>query len=314
MNHSGLVMLSTGSWYNVKTDDGKMVHCKLRGNFRMKGIKTTNPIVVGDRVTFEYKDNEQIGFITEIENRKNYIIRKSIRLSKVSHIIAANIDKAFLVITQKQPRTSLGFVDRFLTAAEAYRIPVELIFNKADLLSKEELITLEKTQNMYEKIGYSSIITSVITHQGIDELQSQMKGFISLFSGHSGAGKSALLNTIDPELKIRIGEISDAHNKGTHTTTFAQMHELKNGGYIIDSPGIKEFGLINYEKYEISHFFLEMRPFMNQCKYHNCTHIHEPGCAVKEAVKSGEISAVRYKNYMNIVNDEDLEIEYWKLD
>ncbi len=314
MNHSGLVMLSTGSWYNVKTDEGKMVQCKLRGKFRIQGIKTTNPVVVGDHVVFEYKDNEQIGFITEIENRRNYIIRKSIRLSKVSHIIAANIDKAFLVITQKQPRTSLGFVDRFLTAAEAYRIPVELIFNKVDLLLKEELLTLEKVREIYKKIGYSSISTSIITLEGIEELRTKMMGKISLFAGHSGAGKSALLNTIDPDLNIRIGEISDAHNKGKHTTTFAQMHELGNGGYIIDSPGIKEFGLINYEKYEISHFFLEMRPFMNKCKYHNCTHIHEPECKVKDAVKNGEIHSVRYKNYVNIVNDEDLEIESWKLE
>ncbi len=310
----GLVVLSTGSWYDVLLADGQTLKCKLRGKFRMHGIKTTNPVVVGDKVEFIFQENDNIGLITAIDNRKNYIIRKSTRLSKISHIIAANIDKAFLVVTIKQPRTSLGFVDRFLTAAEAYRIPVELIFNKIDLLDKIDLLELNKVIALYQNVGYLCHQTSVVENVGIDLLKERLHGNISLFAGHSGAGKSALLNMVNPSLNIRVGEISDYHNKGKHTTTFAQMHALGENTFLVDSPGIKEFGLINYEKYEVSHFFLEMRPFMNQCKYHNCTHLHEPQCAVKEAVENGAIALSRYNNYVGILTGEDMDIESWKLE
>lgn len=314
MVDKGLVILSTGSLYDVLKTNGSIVKCKLRGKFRIQGIKSTSPIVVGDKVIFQKEENDEIGWITKIEDRKNYIVRKSTRLSKLTHIIAANIDKAFVVFTLKQPRTSLGFVDRFLTAAEAYRIPVELVFNKVDLLDENDKIELEKLIQMYQKIGYFCHQTSAIDFTGIKLLKERLKGNISLFAGHSGAGKSALLNAINPSFNIRVGEISDYHNKGKHTTTFAQMHPFGNDTFLVDSPGIKEFGLINYEKQEVSHFFLEMRPFMNQCKYHNCTHLYEPQCAVKEAVEKGIISPSRYENYLGILTGEDMDIEAWKLE
>lgn len=314
MVDKGLVILSTGSLYDVLKTDGSIVKCKLRGKFRIQGIKSTSPIVVGDKVIFQKEENDEIGWITKIEDRKNYIVRKSTRLSKLTHIIAANIDKAFVVFTLKQPRTSLGFVDRFLTAAEAYRIPVELVFNKVDLLDENDKIELEKLIQMYQKIGYFCHQTSAIDFTGIKLLKERLKGNISLFAGHSGAGKSALLNAINPSFNIRVGEISDYHNKGKHTTTFAQMHPFGDDTFLVDSPGIKEFGLINYEKQEVSHFFLEMRPFMNQCKYHNCTHLYEPQCAVKEAVEKGIISPSRYENYLGILTGEDMDIEAWKLE
>lgn len=314
MVDKGLVILSTGSLYDVLKTDGSIVKCKLRGKFRIQGIKSTSPIVVGDKVIFQKEENDEIGWITKIEDRKNYIVRKSTRLSKLTHIIAANIDKAFVVFTLKQPRTSLGFVDRFLTAAEAYRIPVELVFNKVDLLDENDKIELEKLIQMYQKIGYFCHQTSAIDFTGIKLLKERLKGNISLFAGHSGAGKSALLNAINPSFNIRVGEISDYHNKGKHTTTFAQMHPFGDDTFLVDSPGIKEFGLINYEKQEVSHFFLEMRPFMNQCKYHNCTHLYEPQCAVKEAVEKGIISPSRYENYLGILTGEDMDIKAWKLE
>ncbi|MDD4575630.1 MAG: ribosome small subunit-dependent GTPase A [Bacteroidales bacterium] len=314
MVDKGLVILSTGSLYDVLKTNGSIVKCKLRGKFRIQGIKSTSPIVVGDKVIFQKEENDEIGWITKIEDRKNYIVRKSTRLSKLTHIIAANIDKAFVVFTLKQPRTSLGFVDRFLTAAEAYRIPVELVFNKVDLLDENDKIELEKLIQMYQKIGYFCHQTSAIDFTGIKLLKERLKGNISLFAGHSGAGKSALLNAINPSFNIRVGEISDYHNKGKHTTTFAQMHVFGDDTYLVDSPGIKEFGLINYEKYELSHFFLEMRPFMNQCKYHNCTHLYEPQCAVKDAVEKGVISPSRYESYLGILTGEDMDIKAWKLE
>ncbi|MDD2411625.1 MAG: ribosome small subunit-dependent GTPase A [Bacteroidales bacterium] len=314
MVEKGLVILSTGSLYDVLKSDGSIVKCKLRGRFRIQGIKSTNPVVVGDRVRFLLEENNEIGWITKIEDRKNYIVRKSTRLSKLTHIIAANIDKAFVVFTLKQPHTSLGFVDRFLTAAEAYRIPVELVFNKVDLFDDNDKIELEKLVQMYQKIGYFCHQTSAIDFTGIELLKDRLKGNISLFAGHSGTGKSALLNAINPSFNIRVGEISDYHNKGRHTTTFAQMHAFGDDTFLVDSPGIKEFGLINYEKYELSHFFLEMRPYMNQCKFHNCTHLHEPQCAVKEAVEQGVISSSRYESYLGILKGDDMDIEAWELE
>lgn len=308
----GLVIKSTGSWYDVRQDDGVIVPCRLRGQFRIKGIKNTNPVVVGDRVEFVL-EQDQNGYITAIEPRKNYIDRKSTKLSKISHLIAANIDKAFLVVTLKEPRTSLGFVDRFLVTAEGFRIPVCLVFNKIDLYSKEELKEVEEWERIYQSVGYETLRTSVITGEGIAVLTEMIRDKISLFSGHSGVGKSALVNRIDPSLQAKIGEISDYHSKGKHTTTFAQMYQLANGGFIIDTPGLKEFGLIQYSKEEIRDYFPEIRQFNNSCRFDNCMHVHEPNCAVIKAVEAGEIPASRYANYLALLQDSDLQIEDWKL-
>lgn len=314
MNKKGLVLKSTGSEYEVMLESGDICIARLRGKFRIKGIKTTNPVVVGDNVSISTETNDSFFSIVGIFPRKNYIIRKSIRLSKISHIIAANIDKAFLVVTIASPRTSSGFIDRFLTAAEAYRIPVEIIFNKIDLYTEENLKTLEEFENLYTSIGYPCFRTSVTKNIGLETVRHQMTNFTSLISGHSGVGKSTLINNLEPDLDLKIGEISDVHLKGKHTTTFAQMHPLSFGGFIIDSPGIKEFGLIDYNKNEIGHYFVEIRDRMNQCRFNNCTHDHEPGCAIKKAVENGEISAVRYKNYLSILNDENMDIESWELE
>lgn len=308
----GLVIKSTGSWYDVRQDDGVIVPCRLRGQFRIKGIKNTNPVVVGDRVEFVL-EQDQNGYITAIEPRKNYIDRKSTKLSKISHLIASNIDKAFLVITLKEPRTSLGFVDRFLVTAEGFRIPVCLVFNKIDLYSLEELHEVEEWERIYQSVGYETLRTSVVTGEGIETLAGMMLDKIALFSGHSGVGKSALVNCIDPSLQAKIGEISDYHSKGKHTTTFAQMYQLSNGGFIIDTPGLKEFGLIQYSKEEIRDYFPEIRQYNNSCRFDNCLHVHEPNCAVIKAVEAGEIPASRYANYLALLQDSDLQIEDWKL-
>ncbi len=304
-------MQSTGSWYDVRTDSGETVSCRLRGQFRIKGIKTTNPIVVGDHVEFII-EADGCGYITRIEPRKNYIDRKSTNLSKISHIIAANIDQAFLVVTMKEPRTSLGFIDRFLLAAEGFRIPTHLVFNKMDIYSEAEKENIEAVRQIYEKIGYPTLLTSTKTGAGIEELKSLMSGKVSLFSGHSGVGKSAIINTIDSNLNLRVGAISDVHNKGKHTTTFAAMFQVADG-FIIDTPGIKEFGLIQYKPDEIRDYFREIRSFNNQCRFNNCTHTHEPGCKVQEAVANGEIAPSRYENYIAILNGDDMKIEEWKL-
>ncbi|MEI6349405.1 MAG: ribosome small subunit-dependent GTPase A [Bacteroidota bacterium] len=310
----GLVIKSTGSEYEVMLESGKICIARLRGKFRIKGIKTTNPVVVGDWVNLSTETNDSFFSIVSIEPRKNYIIRKSIRLSKISHIIASNIDKAFLVVTISSPRTSSGFIDRFLTAAEAYRIPVEIIFNKIDLYDEKEMELLKKFEELYSSIGYPCFRISVTKKIGLETIRDRMTNYKSLISGHSGVGKSTLLNTIEPDLNLKVGEISDAHLKGKHTTTFAQMHPLSFGGFIIDSPGIKEFGLINYNKNEIGHYFVEIRELMNQCRFNNCTHKHEPGCAVKEAVENGKISEIRYRNYLSILNDDNMDIQAWELE
>lgn len=307
----GLVIKSTGSWYEVRTDNAEVVNCRLRGQFRIKGIKNTNPIVVGDHVEFII-ENDGCGYITQLEKRKNYIDRKSTKLSKISHLIAANIDYVFLVITLKEPRTSLGFIDRFLLAAEGFRIPACLVFNKIDTYTDEELEALSEVENIYKKIGYQTLRTSVITKEGIDELKKMFSGKVCLFSGHSGVGKSALINTIDPSLNLKIGEISSYHNKGKHTTTFASMMEVGDG-FLIDTPGIKEFGLIQYSPEEVRDYFPEIRKYNNQCRFSNCLHTHEPDCRVREAVENGEIAMSRYENYITILQDSDLQIEDWKL-
>lgn len=304
-------MQSTGSWYEVRTDEGEMVRCRLRGQFRIKGIKTTNPVVVGDRVGF-VMENDGCGYITTLHPRRNYIDRKSTNLSKISHIIAANIDIAFLVVTLREPRTSLGFIDRFLVSAEGFRIPCCLVFNKIDIYSEEEKEEIGRLRAIYERIGYQTLCTSVLTCEGMDELRSLMEGRISLFSGHSGVGKSAIINHIDPLLNLKIGGISQVHDKGKHTTTFASMFQV-GGGFLIDTPGIKEFGLIQYRPDEIRDYFPEIRQFNNQCRFSNCSHTHEPGCAVRQALANGEIAEHRYENYLNILHDGDMLIEDWKL-
>ena len=308
----GIVIKSTGSWYDVYQDDATVVKCRLRGQFRIKGIKNTNPVVVGDRVGFIMEEDGN-GQIVDIEPRKNYIERKSTNLSKISHLIASNIDIVFLVVTLKQPRTSLGFIDRFLMAAEGFRIPVCLVFNKMDLYSDEELKTVHELEKLYSKVGYEWLEYSAQNPVNKELLKERMKNRVSLFSGHSGVGKSAIVNTVEPGLNLRIGSISEAHQKGMHTTTFAQMFPLENGGFIIDTPGIKEFGLIQYSKEEVRDYFPEIRKFNNLCKFDNCTHTHEPGCNVLEAVENGEIAQSRYNNYLAILNDDDLKIADWKL-
>jgi len=308
----GIVVKSTGSWYDVYQNDASVVKCRLRGQFRIKGIKNTNPVVVGDNVRFLMEEDGN-GQIVEIEPRRNYIERKSTKLSKISHLIASNIDLAFLVVTLKQPRTSLGFIDRFLLAAEGFRIPVCLIFNKMDLYSEDEIDVVHELENLYSKIGYDYIEYSALNPDNTDTLKEKMHGKVSLFSGHSGVGKSAIVNTIDPSLTLRVGEISTVHEKGKHTTTFAQMFPLGDNTFIVDTPGIKEFGLIQYSKDEVRDYFTEIRRYNNKCRFNNCTHTHEPGCKVLEAVENGEIAASRYNNYIAILNDDDMKIADWQL-
>lgn len=300
----GLVIKSTGSWYSVRENDGNVINCRIKGKFRLKDIKTTNPISVGDVVNFEIVD-EDGGVIKSIEERKNYIIRKSVNLSKRAHIIASNIDIAFLVVTLYEPKTFVSFIDRFLISAEAYRIPAVIIFNKVDILSEEQTQELDELINIYEKIGYPCIKTSVTENYNLDKVKELMKDKVTVFSGHSGVGKSSLINALDNNISIKTSEISEQHKQGKHTTTFAEMHELNFGGFIIDTPGIRGLGLVDIEKEELSHYYPEMRAIMNECKFNNCVHINEPNCAVKEAVKTGEISESRYNTYYNIYNEVD---------
>lgn len=304
----GVVIKSTGSWYNVLSEDGQMIDCRIKGVFRIKGIKTTNPIAVGDSVLFEMEE-EGKGVIHTIHDRKNYIIRKSINLSKQSHIIAANMDQALLIATLALPRTSAGFIDRFLLTAEAYHIPVSIVFNKIDLFENDpELMDeLNAFIAVYENIGYKCYKVSATENKDIEVLRELTKGKTTLVSGHSGVGKSTLVNAMDKQLNLKVGEISDVHFKGKHTTTFAEMHPLSYGGFIIDSPGIKELGLVDMEKEEIADYFPEMRALRNECKFNNCMHINEPKCAVLEAVEKGEIATSRYNSYLGIINGEEME-------
>ena len=306
----GVVIKSTGSWYIVLSEEEKVIECRIKGLFRTKDIKTTNPIAVGDKVEFEMEDDGK-GVIHAIGERKNYIIRKSINLSKQSHIIAANMDQAFLIVTLAMPRTSTGFIDRFLLTAEAYHIPVSIIFNKIDLFDDAEtMVNVDEFISVYEKIGYRCYKVSAKKNIQLDVLRELTKDKTTLISGHSGVGKSTLINAMDANLDLRIGEISDAHNKGKHTTTFAEMHTLSYGGFIIDTPGIKELGLVDMEKEEISDYFPEMRAIRNDCKFNNCLHLNEPKCAVIAAVEKGEIAASRYNSYLGIMNGEELEVTY----
>lgn len=302
--NKGLVIKNTGSWYLVKTDEGRLVECKIKGNFRLKGIKSTNPVAVGDRVKIVI-NQEGTAFITEIEDRKNYIIRRSSNLSKQSHIIASNLDQCMLVVTINYPETSTIFIDRFLASAEAYRVPVCLVFNKTDRYSEEENRYLYGIINLYTHIGYPCFKVSALNNTGVEEIKKALEGKVTLFSGHSGVGKSTLINAILPEQNLKTGEISTAHNKGMHTTTFSEMFPVDGDGYIIDTPGIKGFGTFDMKDEEVGHYFKEIFEFSANCKYGNCTHRHEPGCAVREAVEKHYISESRYTSYLNILEDKE---------
>ncbi len=300
----GLVIKNTGSWYTVYTDDGQLIDSKIKGNFRLKGIRSTNPVAVGDFVEITC-NQEGTAFITAIDDRRNYIIRKSSNLSKQSHIIAANVDQAFLVVTVNYPETSTKFIDRFLASAEAYRVPVVLVFNKCDLLSAEELHYQEMMMQLYDTIGYQCVSVSAIEGTGLDTLHDLMKGKITLLSGHSGVGKSTLINSLLPGVNLRTSEISDAHNTGMHTTTFSEMLKLPDGGWLIDTPGIKGFGTFDMEREELSSYFREIFHFSKDCRFSNCTHTHEPGCAVLKALENHYIAQSRYESYLSMLDDKD---------
>ena len=300
----GLVVKNTGSSYLVKTDEGTAVESIIKGNFRIKGLRSTNPVAVGDRVLLGEQTGETV-YITEIEDRKNYIVRKPTNLSKQLHILAANIDLALLLVTIKSPVTNTTFIDRFLATAEAYRIPAHILINKVDLYDAEDLEYMEALIQLYTSIGYPCTVISAKKNMGILELSSLMEGKISLLSGNSGVGKSTLINAIDPLHNARTGDISESHHKGMHTTTFSEMFELANGGYLIDTPGIKGFGTIDMKPEEVGHYFKEIFATSDDCRFNNCTHTHEPGCAVLEAVKEHRISESRYTSYLSILNDED---------
>lgn len=301
---NGLVVKNTGSWYTVKTDDGRLVDSKIKGNFRLKGIRSTNPVAVGDRVEIAV-NQEGTAFITSIEDRRNYIIRKSSNLSKQSHIIAANVDQALLVVTVNRPQTSTTFIDRFLASAEAYRVPVVPVFNKTDILTDEERHYQDMMIGLYENIGYECRAVSAATGSGIDGLRGLLDGKVTVLSGNSGVGKSTLINRLLPGVNLRTAEISDAHNTGMHTTTFSEMLPMPGGGYLIDTPGIKGFGTFDMEPEELTSYFKEIFRFSRDCRFSNCTHRHEPGCAVLRAVEEHYIAESRYQSYLSMLEDKD---------
>ncbi len=306
----GIVIKNTGYWYTVKTDDGKVIDCKVKGNFRLKGIRSTNPVAVGDGVKI-VPNQEGTAFITEIDDRRNYIIRRSQNLSKQSHILAANVDQAFLVVTVNYPETSLTFIDRFLASAEAYSVPVVLVFNKTDLLNADEKHMQEMIMHLYDTVGYKCVAISAETGEGVNSLFSLLTGKITLLSGNSGVGKSTLINRIIPGVELRTADISDAHNTGMHTTTFSEMLEIPSLSdenattYIIDTPGIKGFGTFDMEPEELTSYFKEIFHFSKDCRFNNCTHTHEPGCAVLKAIEEHYIAPSRYQSYLSMLEDKE---------
>lgn len=300
----GIVVKSSGSVYAVRTADGQIVDCRVKGNFRLKGIKSTNPVAVGDCVQFDVR-SDGTAYIVDIMERKNYIVRKASNLSKQSHILAANLDLCFLVVTISHPATSTTFIDRFLASAEAYRVPVVLVFNKTDLYAPEENDELQYLEALYESIGYRCIRTSACTGEGVDLLRETMRGKVSLLAGNSGVGKSSLVNAVAPQLAAKVGEISRIHDTGMHTTTYTEMFEFMPDSYIVDTPGVKGFGSYAMEKEEIPHYFVEFFALSTDCKYGNCTHTHEPGCAVLAALERGEIAPSRYQSYLSMLDDEE---------
>lgn len=304
MAEQGTVIRSSGSVYGVRTADGALVDCRVKGNFRLKGIRSTNPVAVGDHVRFVVRE-DGTAYITEILDRKNYIVRKASNLSKQSHILAANLDLCFLVVTISHPATATTFIDRFLAAAEAYRVPVVLVFNKTDLYNEAEREELGYLSALYGSIGYCCLHTCATDGSGVDALKEMMQGKVSLLAGNSGVGKSSLVNAIAPQIAARVGEISKTHDTGMHTTTYTEMFEFMPGSYIVDTPGIKGFGTYDMEVEEISHYFVEFFELSKECRYSNCTHTHEPGCAVLEALERGELAPSRYQSYLSMLEDKE---------
>jgi len=308
MSIKGNVLKSTGKWYTVELNDGSVINARIRGKIRLDGLRTTNPIAVGDIVILDDRpDEEGKHVILDFEERKNYIVRKSTNLSKQMQILAANVDRAYLLVTTKSPVTHLAFIDRFLVAAESFRIPTTLLFNKIDQYNEDELLYIDALSDLYSSIGYPCYKISAENKLNIDFLKAEIKNKKVMISGHSGVGKSTLVNALDPSFDLRTGEISQAHMQGMHTTTFAEMHKLESGGYIIDTPGIRAFGIVDLNKEVISHYFPEMRKLIGQCKFHNCQHLNEPKCAVKTAVENGEISESRYATYYQLMTEDENE-------
>jgi ribosome biogenesis GTPase / thiamine phosphate phosphatase len=301
----GIVLKSTGSHYRVLQDSGEIVVCSVKGKLRIKELRTTNPIAVGDNVLFEMEERSGTGIITEVLDRRNYILRKASNLSKHSQIIAANVDQLFLMVTIIHPETPVEFIDRFLITAEAYRVPARIIFNKTDLCGRDEFEKLEYLEAMYGKIGYECIRLSLLDTSGVEPLVQQMRDKISVVSGYSGVGKTTLLNCLNPSLRLKTEEISDFHKQGKHITTFPEMHQMPFGGFVIDTPGIRGFGVVDMDKKEIYHFFREIFSASHSCRFNNCLHLDEPGCAVRSAVEKGEIDFLRYRSYLNIMDGND---------
>jgi ribosome biogenesis GTPase len=305
----GKVLKSTGKWYNVELENGEEVSCRIRGKLRLEGLSTTNPIAVGDIVILDDAQDEEGKYvIRDFEERNNYIVRKSTNLSKQMQILAANVDRAYLLVTLKSPVTHIAFIDRFLVAAESFRIPVTILFNKIDSYSKDEILEIDELIVLYEGIGYPCHKISAENKENIEFLREEIKDNQVMISGHSGVGKSTLVNALDPKLELKTGEISQAHLQGQHTTTFAEMHKLSSGGYIIDTPGIRAFGIVDLEKEHFSHYFPEMRELIGECRFHNCLHLNEPKCAVKRAVEDGSIAKSRYATYVQLMTEDQDEV------